>query len=253
MTEIEKARFEFVLHLGDNALILSQRLSELCAHGPVLEEDIAITNIALDLLGQARMLLSYAAKIENAGRDEDALAYLRDVNGFRNALLTEQPNGDYAQTMARQFFMDAFHYHLYSALQESQDEELQSISAKALKEATYHLRHSSQWMLRMGDGTEESHDRLQQAINILWMYAGNLFEKTSFDDLLVFHNIIPDMEAIKSKWHLTVRDILSRATIIVPDSDFTLKGSREGIHTEHLGHMLSEMQFLQRAYPGNSW
>jgi len=246
--------FNYLLRLGDNSLICGHRLSEWCGHGPILEEDIAMINIALDLVGQARTILKYAGEVEGNGRSEDDLAYLRDGMEFRNALLVEQPNGDFGKTLMRQFLFDCFNYYLYEGLMESSDKKLAAIAEKNLKEVTYHLRHSSQWVIRLGDGTEESHNRIQTALDDLWMFTGDLFEPEPSDADLLTAGVIPDMNVVKTKWDKHVIDVLKEATLNVPEEDtYMMMGSRTGRHTEHLGFVLAEMQFLPRAYPDAKW
>jgi ring-1,2-phenylacetyl-CoA epoxidase subunit PaaC len=247
-----QASFPYVLQLGDNALILSHRLSEWCGHGPVLEQDIALTNIALDLLGQARLLLSYAGEIEGKGRSEDDLAYFRDAHQFRNVLLVEQPNRDWAHTIVRQFFFDAYHYYHYQALLHSADERLSAIAQKAVKEVTYHLRYSSEWTIRLGDGTEESHRRMQAAVDELWMFTGELTTPNEVEKAAAT-GVGPDLAEIRSLWEAKVGDVLREATLQVPSNRWMQSGGKDGRHTEHLGYILAEMQFLQRAYPGLTW
>lgn len=250
---IKTALFEYLLWLGDTNLILGHRLSEWCGHGPILEEDIALTNIALDLLGEARYYYTYAGEIESKGRTEDDLAYLRDVMDYRNSLLVEQPNGDFAITMARQFLFTAFSYHLQQGLLSSTDERIRSVAEKAIKEVTYHLRHSSDWIKRLGDGTEESHRKIQDALNVLWMLTDDLFLTLPGDKLLIDEKIIPDMNFIRKNWEQTVTEVLTEATLKLPEDSFKMKGGREGKHSEHLGYILADMQFLQRTYPGAKW
>jgi ring-1,2-phenylacetyl-CoA epoxidase subunit PaaC len=247
------AHLQYILQLGDNALILSQRLGEWCGHGPVLEQDIAMTNIALDLLGQARMLLSYAGEYEGRGRIEDDLAYFRDAHQFHNALLVEQPNTDWAHTIVRQFFFDTFNYHNYKALLDSRDERLAAIAEKSLKEATYHLRYSSEWMIRLGDGTETSHQKMQTAVDNLWMFSGELTTPGAADRQMTEAGIAPDLSAIRSLWQQKVASVMEEATLKMPDNNWMQSGGKEGRHTEHLGYILAEMQHLQRTYPGNEW
>ncbi len=249
----QEVLFQYLLRLGDTNLILGHRLSELCGHGPVLEEDIALTNIALDLIGQSRILLSYAAKAEGQGRTEDDLAYLRDVGQFRNLLLAEVPNGDFAVTICRLFLYSAYTCELLTLLCDSKDEYLAGYAAKALKEATYHLRHSTNWMVRLGDGTAESHHRLQTALNRLWMYIPELFDGDAIDVQLQETGIAPDPNVLKEKWNTRVNAVLAEATLNRPPDQWMGKGGRDGIHTEHLGFILAELQYLQRAYPGNQW
>lgn len=245
--------FDYVLQLGDNALILSQRLSEWCGHGPVLEQDIALTNIALDLLGQARMLLAYAAELEGRGRTEDDIAYFRDAHQFRNLLLVEQPNQDWAYTIVRQFFFDTFQYHNYRALLHSRDERLAAIAEKSLKEVTYHLRYSSEWMVRLGDGTEISHQKMQAALDDLWPFTGELTTPSAADQAAHATSIGPDLLSIRPLWQAKVDDILAEATLRKPENPWMQSGGKQGRHTEHLGYILAEMQHLQRTYPGNEW
>ncbi|MEZ4967724.1 MAG: 1,2-phenylacetyl-CoA epoxidase subunit PaaC [Saprospiraceae bacterium] len=247
------AHFEYLLQLGDNALILSQRLGEWCGHGPVLEQDIAMTNIALDLLGQARMLLTHAGELEGKGRTEDDIAYFRHANQFRNLLLVEQPNHDWAYTIVRQFFFDAFNYYQYEALLASRDAQLAAIAEKAIKEVTYHLRYSSEWMVRLGDGTELSRQKMQQAVDDLWMYTGELTQPGTVEQQMAEAGIAPDPEPIKSKWTAKVAAVLEEATLTRPAGEWMQSGGKEGLHTEHLGYILAELQHLQRSYPGLEW
>lgn len=245
--------FEFLLRMGDSALILAQRLSEWVGKGPVLEEDIAQTNVGLDLIGQARMWLSYAGEVEGAGRDEDALAFRRDQHEFRNALIVEQPNGDYADTIARQFLFDRWHLLALRALTASRDERVAAIAAKAAKEVAYHAERSSDWVVRLGDGTEHSHARMAGAIDALWMYTGELFLPDAVDEAMAKAGIGPDLAALAAPWRESVASVLAEATLALPSDDFAQRGGRQGRHTEHLGHLLTEMQFLQRAYPDARW
>jgi len=250
---LKKALFDYLLWMGDTTLVLGHRLSEWCGHGPILEEDIALTNIALDLLGQARYYYTYAGEVDGTGKTEDELAYLRDVMAYSNSLLVEQPNGDFAYTMVRQFLYTSFSYHLQDALLSSADERIRSVAEKAIKEVTYHLRHSSDWIIRMGDGTEESHKKTQDALDNSWMYVGDLFVSLPGDKLLLEAKIIPDMIAVRQKWEATVKTVLQEATLKQPAEAFMMKGGREGKHTEHLGYILAELQFLPRAYPDAKW
>jgi ring-1,2-phenylacetyl-CoA epoxidase subunit PaaC len=245
--------FDYLLRLGDNALILGQRLSEWCGHGPVLEQDIAITNIALDQIGQARTLLEYAGKVEGKGRSEDDLAYLRDVPEFRNILLVEQPNEDWAYTIARQFFFDVFNFYLYERLMESGDDHLAAIARKAHKEITYHLRYSSEWMIRLGDGTEVSHAKIQEAVEDLWRFTGELTLADDLDNQMADHGLSPNLAEVKVRWDEKVDAILREATLSKPQNSWMQQGGKKGIHTEHLGYILAEMQYLPRAYPGAEW
>jgi ring-1,2-phenylacetyl-CoA epoxidase subunit PaaC len=251
---LQNALFNFALKHGDDRLILGHRLSEWSSAAPILEEDIAMSNIALDMLGQAVLFLSYAGEIEGKGRNEDALAYTRPERNFRNLLLTEQYAEDFAYALARQFFYDVYDFYFMEALQNSSDERLKGIAEKSLKEAKYHLRHSSEWMLRLGDGTEESHNRIGDAVSFLWMYTGEMFEIDEHDNKLITEGIVPDVSALKQKWYSAVSQLLHKATIEVPPSDaFMQTGGRKGIHTENLGHILAEMQYLRRAYPDAKW
>jgi ring-1,2-phenylacetyl-CoA epoxidase subunit PaaC len=248
--------YDYLLRLGDNALILSQRLGEWCGHGPVLEEDIALTNVALDLLGQARFWLTYAGEL--VGRDEDQLAFLRDAGEFRNVLLVEQPNGDFAHTIVRQFFFDAWHHLLLEKLCDSSDERIRGIAAKALKEVTYHLRRSVDWMVRLGDGTEESHARMEAAIGDLWMYTGELFEIDAVEQEMTKSGIGCDPAALRDPWMAQIHAVFAEATLEIPRQTFPQQtwmqhGGKRGIHSEKLGFILAEMQFMQRAYPGAKW
>jgi len=249
--------FQYLLRLGDSPLILAQRLGEWVGHGPVLEEDIAQTNVGLDLLGQARLWLSYAGEVEArfaaAGRDEDQLAFLRDSGEFRNLLLVEQPNGSFADTMSRQFLFDAWHLLLLRALAGSNDARIAGIAAKGAKEATYHAERSGDWVIRLGDGTSESHLRMQRAIDDLWMYTGEMFVPDAAELALAEAGIAADVRALAAPWRQHVRTVLTEATLEVPGDAFMQKGGKQGVHTEHLGHLLAEMQFLERAYPGARW
>jgi len=251
---LTEAKFEYLLRLGDNALILGHRLSEWCGHGPILEQDIAITNIALDQVGQARSLLQYAGEVEGKGRNEDDLAYRRDVMEFRNVLLAEQPNEDFAYTIVRQFLFDAFNYLLYQGLTKSADEQIRVIAEKSLKEITYHLRYSSEWMIRLGDGTEESHSKMQQALDDLFIYSGELLEADEVDQQLQQAGIAPSLNAMKPAYDQKVTDILQEATLQQPEPKYMQSGGKDGsMHTEHLGFILAELQFVQRAYPNMEW
>ena len=249
----QEALLAYCLRRADDLLILSHRLGEWCGHGPVLEEDIALTNRALDHLGEARNLLTYAGQVEGRGRSEDDLAYLRGEREFLNVKLVEQPNGDYAHTIVRSFLFDAFHLPLMQGMTKSTDEQLAAIAGKSVKEATYHLRHSSEWLVRFGDGTEESHQRAQKAVNDLWTFTGELFETDGVDDLLLKAGIAPDLAPVRDAFDKTVAYVLTEATLQRPTDSFMATGGRSGKHTEHLGFILAEMQYLQRAYPGAQW
>ena len=246
-------RFEYLLRLGDNALILGHRLSEWCGHGPVLEEDIAMSNIALDLVGQATLWLGHAAKVEDAGRTADDLAYKRDVLDWRNVMLVEQPNGDFAVTMTRQFLFDCHHHAVLTMLADAADADIAGIAAKSLKEVTYHRRHSGEWMIRLGDGTEESHRRVQTAVDQLWGYTHELFDVDAVDQAMADSGIIAGAADIKGTWDAAVDAVLRAATLDRPADGWSVKGGRRGVHSEHLGYILAEMQFLPRAYPDARW
>ena len=255
-----KSLIQYTLHLADNTLVLAQRNSEWCAHGPILEQDIAITNITLDLIGQSRNFYQYAATLINQSPNkpispasEDTLAYLRDNREFKNCLLVEQTNGDWGKTILRQFFFSNYQYLLYEKLQHSSDEQLAAIAAKALKEVAYHLRWSSEWVIRLGDGTEESHARMSNAVEELWPYVYEMFIPANYEIELMKENISVDVESLKNIWMQKTTEIFSEAGLVMPQQIFAQKGGKEGIHTEHLGYILAEMQFLQRAYPNSIW
>jgi ring-1,2-phenylacetyl-CoA epoxidase subunit PaaC len=244
---------DYILHLADNTLILAQRNSEWCGHGPVLEQDIAITNISLDLIGQARNFYQYAAHLKADNSTEDSLAYLRTEREFKNCLLVEQPNSDWAQTILRQFLFSTHQYLLYQQLQESKDEQLVAIAVKSLKEVTYHLRWSSEWVIRLGDGTEESHRRMLKAIETLWPYTRELFLVTDYELWAMGEGIGIDIVLIKPIWEEKVTEVFNQATLPMPQNIFMHSGGQTGMHTEQMGHILADLQFLQRAYPGCDW
>lgn len=245
---------ELSLRLGDDCLILGQRLAEWCGHAPILEEDIALTNISLDLLGQAISFYKYACEMEGKGRTEDDLAYFRNSFEFKNSKLVEQPNGDFAVTIFRQFIFDSYSYFLYDELKNSADQNISAIAAKSLKEIKYHLRHSSEWVIRLGDGTEESHKRMIKAINELWRFSGELFEEDELSKRLAEKGYFPNISAIYEKWKLYVSDIFNKATLEIPSGDtFMQTGGRNGNHTEHLDYILAVMQILPRSYPTAKW
>ncbi|MDB5822526.1 MAG: paaI [Herminiimonas sp.] len=247
-------KFNFLLRLGDNALVLSQRLSEWCGKGPALEEDMALANVALDLLGQARLWLGYAAEVEGKGRDEDSLAFLRDAHDFHNLLLVEQPNGHYGDTLARQFLFDTWHYFLLKGLTGSRDARIAAIAEKSLKEVTYHVRRSGDLVVRLGDGTEDSHRRMQASLDDLWMYTGEMFKDDAVDQAMHAEGAAPLPSSLREPCLAHLREICHEATLTLPSADAWMqKGGRQGVHTEHLGYLLAEMQFLQRAYPGAQW
>jgi ring-1,2-phenylacetyl-CoA epoxidase subunit PaaC len=246
--------YNYTLHLADNALILAQRNSEWCGHGPILEQDIAITNISLDLIGQARSLYQYAAEGQE-GASEDTLAYLRDGRAYKNCLLVEQPNGDWAQTILRQFFFSTYQYFLYQRLQQSADATLAAIAEKSLKEVTYHVRWSSEWVIRLGDGTEESNNRILNALDELWPFTGELFTPAGYETEAVESGIGVDVNAIKPEWEQRVHEIFAEATLPLPTTEgvWMQSGGKTGLHTEQLGFILAEMQSMQRTYPGCEW
>lgn len=239
----------YALRFGDNALILGQRLSEWCGHGPVLEEDIALTNVALDLIGQARLWLGHAAELAGGGATEDTLAMGRDVMDFRNVLLVEQPNGDFADTIARQFLFDAWAVPLYEAFAASRDETVRGIAEKAVKEAAYHRKHSSEWMIRLGDGTDQSHARIAASLDKLWGFTHELFETDALDRRMLEAGIGVDLARLRAPWTAHVEAVLREATLAVPDVTWRVTGGRAGRHSEHLGYILAELQFVRRAYP----
>ena len=245
--------FRYLLRLGDDSLILGQRLGELCGHGPILEEDIALTNIALDLIGQSTSLLNYAGEIEGQDRDGDKLAFLRFENQYTNLLLLEQPNGDFADTIMRQFLFDAYRKPLFEKLIHSKDEQLAAIAEKSLKETKYHLRHSSEWVIRLGDGTEESHQRIQKALDNLWRYADELFYADEVELELVNTGILPDLSDLRAIWEHTIKTVFSEATLSIPTNNWKFDGGRKGRHSEHMGYLLAELQYMQRAYPNMEW
>lgn len=246
------AKLEFLLRLGDNALVLGHRVSEWCGHAPVLEEDIALANVALDLIGQTQLWLGYAAEIEGAGRSADDLAFLRDAWDFRNLLLVEQPNRDFGVTMMRQFLFDMWHKLYLQALTEADDDRIAAIATKSLKEVTYHVERSSEIVVALGDGTPESNDKMQAALNRLWPYVGEMFTTDAIDAALP--GIAPDPAPLRAAFDTGLRAVLTEATLTAPDSDFAHLGGRTGQrHSEHLGHMLATMQSLQRSYPGATW
>ena len=242
----------YALRLGDNGLVLAQRLGAWCGHAPELEIDLALANIGLDLLGQARNFLSYAAELNGSG-DEDTLAFGRDERQFNNVLLVEQPNGNFADTIARQFFMDAWHVALFSRLVNSRDAQIAAIAAKGLKEVRYHLRFSRGWLERLGNGTEYSTQLMQQAVNNLWRFTGELFMADELDISLSEQGIAVDPRELAAEWQTTVHTALLDAGLHIPEEAAFRRGGKQGLHSEHLGPMLAEMQYLQRSYPGQQW
>ncbi len=243
---MNSALIDYTLHLADTTLILSQRNSEWCGHGPILEQDIAITNISLDLLGQARNFYQYTATLMGGEATEDSLAYLRKEREFKNLLLVEQANGDWGQTILRQYLYSQFQFLLFDKMKDCEDEQLAAIATKALKETTYHVRWSSEWVIRLGDGTEESHNRMMKAIDELWRYTGEMFIPAAYENIL-------DVSALKNEWLQKVTSIFSEATLTVPEKTFMQSGGKEGKHTEQLGYILTELQYIQRTYPGAQW
>jgi ring-1,2-phenylacetyl-CoA epoxidase subunit PaaC len=245
--------FIYTLRLADTALINGHRLSEWCGRAPVLEEELALANVALDLIGQARALYAYAGEIEGKGRDEDALAYLRDVASYRNLLMVERPNGDFALTILRQLLMSAFMHPFWEAMTRSADARLAAIAGKAVKEVAYHLRHCGEWAVRLGDGTAESHRRMRDALDELWPYSGELFETDEIERTLIAAKMAVDPAELRASFGATLDRILSEATLERPRDGWMQTGGRHGRHSEHLGHVLAELQYLQRAYPGATW
>jgi len=245
--------FEFLLRMGDNTLVLGHRVSEWCGHSPVLEEDIALANIALDMIGQTRLWLGLAGEVEGQGRDADALAFKRDAWDFRNLLICERPNRDFGHTLMRQFLFDLWHHERLVDLSLSSDDRVAGIAAKCVKEADYHLERSKDLIIRLGDGTAESHARMQEVLEALWPYVGEMFADDALDIEMAEAGIAPLPSAQRARFDMAVNAVLSKATLTRPDSDFAQKGGRSGIHTEDLGHMLAMMQFLQRAYPDARW
>lgn len=245
--------FHYLLRLGDDRLILGHRLSEWCGHGPILEEDIALANIALDLIGQANLLLQLAGKVEGQGRDQDALAYFRDTTEFRNVLLVEVPNGDFGDTIVRQFLYSLHALLVLDALQRCAHPELAGIAAKAVKETRYHVRHSGEWLVRLGDGTAESHDRVQASLDRLWRYTGELFAGDDVEARLVAQGLAVAPASVREAWDAQVREVAGLATLTLPADVYMQRGGRSGRHTEHLGHLLAEMQIVARSHPGAKW
>ena len=249
----QEAFYTYIVRLGDDSLILGQRLSEWCGHGPVLEEDIALTNIALDLIGQTNNLYELAVTIENKGKNIDQLAFLRLEKEYENLLLVEQPNVDFGYTIVRQFFFDVYRKLVFEALCNSTDEILAGIAEKSLKETKYHLKHSSEWVIRLGDGTEESHRRVQEAVNTLWKFTDELFYQDEVAQNVIELGLGVDNSNFKATWNSHVEQVLTEATLTPPNNSWQLSGGRKGIHTEHFGYLLSEMQYMQRAYPNMEW
>lgn len=253
MASLNKALLNYCTALGDDSLMLGHRLSEWCRNGPFLEEDLALTNVSLDFIGRARLFYTYAAELEGGGRSEDDLAYLRDCRDYRNFLINELPNGDFAFTMARQLMVDTFDMGFFEGLTHSRDTTLAAIAAKAIKESRYHLRRSQDWIICLGDGTEESHERAQKAINDLWVYTAEMFEMSSEEQELADAGTAVDRAALKTDWTTSMLATLKQATLDIPSGVWAIGGGRDGRHTEHLGFLLAELQFLQRSYPGQQW
>jgi ring-1,2-phenylacetyl-CoA epoxidase subunit PaaC len=244
---------EYLLRLGDDRLVLGHRLSEWCGHAPILEEDIALANIALDLIGQATRFLALAGELEGAGRDEDALAFMREAVDYRNVLIVELPKGDFAFTIVREFLFSVAAYYQLEGLAKSTNATLAGLAAKALKETRYHVRHTGEWVIKLGDGTAESHRRAQDAVDALWRYTGEMFLIDAVDAALIADGLIPDMARVEPVWHSQVADVVRRATLVLPESGYMQRGGRAGRHSEHLGHLLSEMQIVPRSFPGAKW
>ena len=251
--EAATARLDYVLRIADSALILSQRLAEWCGHGPVIEEDIALTNTALDLIGQARLLLTHAGALEGQGRDEDALAFLRDEPQYRSLTICELPNEDFGRTILRNCLFAAFQMQLWQALASSSDAQLAAIAGKSIKETRYHLQHAADWTVRLGDGTEESHARMQRALDYLWPYTAEFFSPTATDEQASAAGVGPAWSTLTAGWEHSVLPLLEVATLKVPPRTPFLSRGKEGRHSEHMGHLLAEMQYLQRAHPGANW
>lgn len=245
--------YNYILGVADNSLILGQRMGELCGHGPSLETDIACTNVSLDLFGQVRSYFKYAAEIAGEDKTEDDIAFLRREREYKNVLLVEQPNTDFAFTIVRQFLFDVYHFMFLQELQNSKNETLTAIAKKSIKEVSYHERFSTDWVVRLGDGTEESHQRIQNAVNSLWTYTDELFHQTDADKVMVEAGIGVDVTALKEAYYAKVKSVLERATIEIPESKWFQKGGKRGVHTEHLGYLLADMQYMQRTYPGMEW
>ena len=249
----DRALFKYVLSIGDDALISAQRLAQWAYKAPFLEQDIALSNISLDLFGRANFLLEYAAELKGDSTTADDLAFKRSERQFTNLLICEYPNGNFADTMVRQFFLDTYYKLFLHNLCESEDKQLASIAAKAIKETTYHFRHSSSWIIRLGDGTKESHVKMQEAIDNLWLFTQEMFEMTQIDMEMAKNKVGVDRKSLKPEWDKIIHDVCKEATLIMPEDSSMITGGRGGIHTEHLGHLLSDMQYLQRAYPDAKW
>lgn len=250
---MNKNLYNYILGIADNSLILGQRLGELCGHGPSLETDIACTNISLDLFGQVRNYYQYAAKLKGENANEDEIAFLRKEREYLNVLLVEQPNTDFGFTIGRQFLFDVYHFLFLQELQKSKDLTLSAIASKSIKEVSYHQRFSSDWVKRLGDGTEESSKRMQEAIDTLWAYTDELFHQTEADKAMILEGIGVNVTKFKETYYSKVKNILEEATISIPESKYFQKGGKQGIHTEHMGYLLNDLQYMQRTYPNMEW
>ncbi len=248
-----QAKIQYLLHLGDNALIMGQRLGEWCGHGPVLEQDMAMTNISLDYIGRARLLFQYVAELQQPTVTEDDVAFMRSEWEYRNLLLTEQDNGDFAHTVVRQFFLEAFQFPYFSALAKSSDARIAAIAEKTVKETAYHLKWSSEWLIRLGDGTEESHQRVQRAVDILGPYTGEMFAESSYEQAMVHEGVAPNLQMIRDSWQHKIQSVFEEATLPPLEVKWMQKGGKDGRHSEHLGYILADLQYMQRAYPGLEW
>ena len=253
MQATNKPLYDYVLRLADDALILGQRLSEWCGHGPILEQDIALTNMALDLIGEARLLFQYASELTDGEKSEDDIAFLRQAHEYKNVQLVELPNTDFAYTMIRQFFFSTYHELLLEELKKSKDERLAAIAEKTLKEAIYHYRFSAEWVIRLGDGTEVSNQKMQQALDDLYMYSGELWTPSAIEIEAAKQGFGVDLSALQPQFEQKIKDIFQRATLTIPENNWMQKGGKDGRHTEHMGFLLAEMQFMQRAYPNSEW
>lgn len=245
--------YQYILGIADNSLVLGQRLGELCGHGPNLETDIACTNISLDLIGQTRSYYQYAAKIAGDGRSEDDITFLRLEREYKNVLLVEQPNRHFGYVMIRQFLFDVYHYLLLNELQQSKDETLAAIAKKSIKEVSYHKRFSGDWVKRLGDGTTESHQKMQEAVDGLWRYTDELFHVTTADEAMIIEGIGVDVSGLKEAFLNEVQEVLSEATLNIPEGNYFTSGGKKGIHSEHMGYLLADLQYMQRAYPNMKW
>lgn len=248
-----QALAQFLLHVGDTQLILSHRLAEWCGHAPELELDIALANIGLDLLGQARTALSLAGELEGKGRDEDKMAFFRTEREYRNLLLSEQPNGDFAQTIVRQWLLDHYHVLLLDALSQSNNADVAAFGVKSLKEAKYHLRFSNAWMERLSLGTDEAHQKVQQGLNNLWRFTAEVFDVTADEQALVESGVLPKLNTLKAEWLSIIEAELARLELTLPEAGAYRSGAKQGVHTEHLGYILADLQYMQRSYPNMAW